>query len=498
MSGGAAVVGSGPNGLAAAITLARAGVPVTVFEAAPEAGGGMRTDESVAPGLLHDRCSAIHPMAFASEFFRRFELEQRVDFAVPEASYAHPRDSVGAGRTQEAVIAYRSLERTSQELGRDGAAYRALIAPILSRVDRMQEFAMGGGMLRFPQSPQVAALFTGRVLEQGSRLWTARFQEQAAPALLAGAMAHGIARLPSLAAAGAGLLLATHGHARGWPVPIGGSQAIADAMTADLRAHGGSIVAATHIQDLAQLRDHGNFDVVICDTSARGLAQLAHRQLPARYRRLLARQRFGPGVCKVDFELDGPVPWQDDRVALAPTVHLGGSQEEIATSETAVVRGVRSDRPFVLLAQPDAWDPSRNPPGREAIWSYAHVPQGSTRDESAAVIRQIERFAPGFRDRIVAMRVTTADAMSRYNANYVGGDIGAGAISLPQLLARPTLSSSPWRTPIPGLYLASAAVAPGPGVHGLAGWYAACEALRRDFGLPEPALGYTGAGSTPR
>lgn len=485
---GAAVIGSGPNGLAAAITLARAGVPVTVFESAPTPGGGMRTGELVAPGLLHDMCSAIHPMALASEFFRRFELDRRMDFVIPEASYAHPLDGGARSGGHEAAIAYRSLDRTAAELGRDGAAFRALIRPLLDRVDRVQDFAMGGGMLRFPKSPLTAAMVGLRGLEQGSGAWNLRFREDAAPALLTGALAHGITRLPSLAAAGVGLVLATHAHARGWAVPVGGSQRIAEVMLDDLAAHGGTLVTDTRIGDLAELRDHGDFDTVIASTSAHGLAEIGRRQLPAGYRRKLTRVRPGPGICKVDFELDGPVPWRDERVALAPTVHLGGLRAEIAASETAVTRGRRSDRPFVLLAQPDGWDRTRNPEGRVAIWSYAHVPTGSTRDESEAVIAQIERFAPGFRDRIVAMRVTTADEMSRYNANYVGGDISAGGVTLPQLLARPTAGPSPWRTPLPGLYFASASVSPGPGVHGLAGWYAAKDALRLNYGLQDPEL----------
>lgn len=489
MSHGAAVVGSGPNGLAAAITLARAGVPVTVFESAAQVGGGMRTGEPVAPGLRHDLCAAIHPMALASEFFRRFELERRVAFVVPEASYAHPLDLSSRGGAGEAAIAYRSLERTVAELGRDGVAFWSMLAPLVNRVDQVQEFAMGGGMLRFPRSPLAAAALGLRALEQGTGLWNLRFRDEAAPALLTGALAHGITRLPSLAAAGVGLVLATHAHARGWPVPIGGTQSIADAMTADLIAHGGTILTDTTIGDLAELRAHGQFDAVICDTSARALASIGRRQLPSAYRRKLARVRPGPGACKVDFELDGPIPWRDERVALAPTVHLGGSRAEIAASESDVTRGKRSEKPFVLLAQPDAWDTARNPDGRVAIWSYAHVPTGWAGDESAAVIRQIERFAPGFRDRIVATRTTSAVELSQYNANYFGGDIGAGAITMQQLLARPTAGPSPWRTPVPGLYLASASVAPGPGVHGLAGWYAARDALQREFGLPEPELG---------
>ncbi|MFA5606068.1 MAG: NAD(P)/FAD-dependent oxidoreductase [Leucobacter sp.] len=484
MSSGAAVVGAGPNGLAAAVTLARAGVPVTVFEAAEAIGGGTRTAEVVEPGVLHDVCSAIHPMALATGFFRAFELERRMEFAIPDASYANPLDTPASGG--RAAVAYRDLERTATELGRDGAAYARYYRPLLRHLDGVVDFALGGTMLRWPESVP-AALTTGlRVLEQGTSLWNARFREEAAPALISGVAAHSIGRMPNLATAGVGVVLGVLGHASGWPVPIGGSRAITDALAADLLTHGGRIETGRAITDVREL---GEYDVKLFDTSARGLARIARSELPRGYRRALERFRYGDAATKVDFVLDGPIPWRDPRVALAPTVHLGGSRAEGAAAEAEVSRGRHPERPYVLLAQTAEFDPSRNAAGVNAVWSYTHVPSGSTVDMGERVTAQIERFAPGFRDRIRAMRVTTAAELADYNRNYHGGDFSAGAVSLRQLFARPVFRADPWRAPARGIYLCSSSTTPGPGVHGLSGWYAAKSALRHSFGLPEPDLG---------
>ncbi|MFD2757275.1 phytoene desaturase family protein [Gulosibacter faecalis] len=470
----AAVVGSGPNGLAAAVTLARAGVPVTVFEAAATIGGGTRTAEVVEPGVLHDVCSAIHPMAFASRFFREFRLAERVEFVVPEASYAHPLDS------RDAAVAYRDLERTVAELGVDGVAYGRLLRPLLDRADGVFDFALGGSMLRWPRDPLAAVRMGLRALQQGSGLWNAPFRDDAAPAMLTGVAAHSIGRMPSLATAAVGLTLSLAGHAGGWPVPVGGSGEISRVLAEDLVAHGGTIVTGRRITDLREL---AGFDVRVFDTSVRDLARIAHTGLPGSYLRALDRFRFGNGAAKVDLVLDGPIPWRDPRVAAAPTVHLGGTRAEITAAEGTVARGRHAERPYVLLAQPTEFDPARNAPGVHAVWSYTHVPNGSTRDVTEQVIAQLERFAPGVRDRIRASRCTTAAELGEYNANYVGGDISSGAVVLRQLLARPTLTPDPWRTPGEGIYLASSATPPGPGVHGLSGWYAARSALRHSFGI---------------
>ena len=487
----AAVIGAGPNGLAAAVTLARAGVPVTVFEAAETIGGGTRTAEVVQPGVLHDVCSAVHPMALATGFFREFELTRRMEFAVPEASYANPLDGAAGGGADRAAIAYRDLGRTASELGRDGAAYARLYRPLLRRLEGVIDFALGPSMLRGPRDPLAALATALRTFEQGTLLGGLRFSEEAAPALVSGVIAHGIGRMPSLATAGVGTVLGALGHAAGWPVPIGGSRAISDALAADLVAHGGRIRADHAIDDVRELSD---FDVKIFDTSARGLVAIAGPLLPRRYRRALSRFAYGDGATKVDFVLDGPIPWADPRVAAAPTVHLGGSRTETAFAELEVSRGRHPQRPYVLLAQPTAFAPARNPAGVDAVWSYTHVPSGSDVDVRRQVIAQIERFAPGFEDRIVAVHQTTAAQLSRYNRNYHGGDFSAGAVTMRQLLMRPVLSADPHRTPAPGVYLASSSTPPGPGVHGLAGWYAARSALRHEYGLPEPSLGLGRAG----
>ena len=483
-SRGAAVVGSGPNGLAAAVTLARAGVPVTVFEAEATIGGGTRTEETTLPGVLHDVCSAIHPMALASPFFRAFGLSERIELVVPEASYGHPLDPAdGRGG-----IAYRDLDRTAAELGADGPAFRRLFRPVLRRIDGVVDAAQGGSMLRVPRDPLAFAALGLRVLERGTVASELRFREPAAHAMIEGVAAHSIARMPSLGSAGVGVVLAALAHAGGWPVPVGGSRVISAALVDDLLAHGGRIETDTRIASLDGLRDRGGFDAVIFDTSARALARIAGEALPAGYRRRLERFRYGPGSCKVDFVLDGPVPWRDERMHAAPTVHLGGTAAEVRDAENRVLRGEHAERPFVLLAQTDGFDPRRNPAGSHAIWSYAHVPAGSSRDVREAVIAQIERFAPGFRDRIRAVSVTTADRLGEHNANYVGGDIASGAVSLAQLLARPVLSPQPWRTPAPGLFLASSSTPPGPGVHGMSGYLSARLALAEVFGLPVPEL----------
>lgn len=483
---GAAVVGAGPNGLAAAVTLARAGVPVTVFEAADSIGGGTRTSEEVEAGVLHDVCSAIHPMALATEFFREFELERRVRFVSPEASYAHPLDPSPHNPAGRAAIAFRDLHRTAAELGRDGSAYTRFYRPLLRHLDGVIDTALGGRLLRWPEHPS-AAIFTGiRTLEQGSRLWNLRFRDEQAPALMSGVAAHSIGRMPNLATSGVGVLLGALGHARGWPVPVGGSRVISDALANDLLAHGGRIETDHTIADVRELT---GYRVSLFDTSARGLLKIAGTVLPARTRRALARFRSGDGAAKVQFVLDGPIPWLDPRVAEAPTVHIGGSRAEIASAEASVARGHHPERPYVLLAQTAGADPGRNDPRSNAIWSYTHVPHGSTVDVSERVIAQIERFAPGFRDLIRTMRVTTAAQLADANPNYHGGDFSGGALTLRQLVARPTLTAEPWRLPAAGLYLCSSSTPPGPGVHGLPGWFAARSALRHEYGLEAPHLG---------
>ncbi|NQX12463.1 NAD(P)/FAD-dependent oxidoreductase [Microbacteriaceae bacterium VKM Ac-2855] len=469
----AVVVGAGPNGLAAAVVLARAGLSVRVYERNATIGGGARTAELTLPGFQHDICSAVHPMAFASAFFRAFGLERRVDFAVPDLSYAHPLDGARSG------LAYRDLERTVDALGRDGAAWRQLMGPLSAHADGVAEFT-GNQLLRIPAEPLTALRFGLRALEQGLPSWNLRFREDIAPAMLTGVAAHSIRPMPSISTAAAGLFLACFAHARGWPIPLGGTQRIVDALAADLVAHGGEIVTGTPITSLAELPPHR---AVILDVSARSLAAIARDRLPASYLARLRRFRYGNAVAKVDFALDGPVPWADARLAEAGTLHVGGTRAEIAAAERDVARGKHSADPYVLVAQPSLADPSRAPEGKHVLWAYTHVPRGSALDQTEAITRQLERFAPGFRDRILASASMTARDMNDYNPNYIAGDISSGSASVRQLIARPVLSTDPWRTPGHGIYLCSSSTPPGPGVHGLGGMHAARSALKHEFGV---------------
>lgn len=470
----AIVVGAGPNGLAAAVTLARAGLSVTVYERASTIGGGARTAELTLPGFHHDVGSAIHPMALASPFFRAFGLAERISLVVPELSYAQPLDG---GR---AALAWRDLDRTAEDLGRDGAAWAALFRPLVENVDAIAEIS-GSALLRLPRHPRALVQLGLRVLEQGTPDWNSRFREFAAPALLTGVIAHAIRPLPSLAAAAAGIVLATHAHARGWPVPIGGSQSITDALAADLIAHGGRIVTDTAVSSLRELPSS---TVVLLDTSPRALLELAGDSVPDRYARSLRRFRYGNGIAKIDYALSGPVPWADPRLAQTATLHLGGYRAETAGGELEVARGRLPRSPYVLVAQPSAFDASRAPAGKHVLWAYTHVPHGSTADRGAAITAQIERFAPGFRDLILASTSTTAIDVEFSNPNYIGGDISAGGVDLMQLLRRPTMFD-PWHTPVQGVYLCSSSTSPGPGVHGMAGWNAARSALRHEFGITD-------------
>jgi phytoene dehydrogenase-like protein len=457
----AVVVGAGPNGLAAAVTLARAGLSVEVVERNDTIGGGARTAELTLPGFLHDVCSAVHPMALQSEFFRRFRMEDRIELRLPEVQYGHPLDHGRAG------IAYQDLDRTAAELGVDGPAFRQLMAPLAENADQVADFATDA-LLHVPRHPLTVLRFGLRALEQGTAAWDLRFRGEAAPAMVSGVAAHSIQHLPSLSTAAAALSLGSYAHARGWPVPIGGSQAIVDALAADLVAHGGRIVTGHEVRSLGDLTPA---KAVLFDTSVPGMLRIAGKQIPTPKRGALRRFRFGNAAAKVDFALSDPVPWTNESLRKAGTVHIGGTRQH-------------AERPYVLGAEPTVVDPTRAPKGKHVFWAYAHVPAGSDVDPTEAVTRQIERFAPGFRDTILSSSSRTAVQMGEYNPNYVGGDIAAGAASFWQLVKRPVLSSDPWRMG-GGMYLCSESAAPGPGVHGMAGWHAAKSALRHTFGLPE-------------
>lgn len=476
----ATIIGSGPNGLAAAVTLARAGYDVHVLEAADTHGGGVRTVESTLSGFRYDVGSSVHPAALASPFFQAFGLAERIEWITPEISYAHPLDDGRVG------IAWRDIERTAAGLGADGHAWLSLLRPLSRHIEGVVDFT-GNQMLRVPHEPITAVRYALRMLEQGTPLARRTFRTDEAAALMAGVLAHANTPLPSLAGAAAGLLLAAQAHAGGWMYPRGGAQQIADAMVADLEAHGGTVETGAHITDLGSFDwgDPARGDLLLLNSSPR--LALTHPDIPARYARAISSYRYGPAAAKVDFALDGPVPWANAEVAQSPTVHVGGTQSEVWASENAVAQGRVSDRPYVLTVQPSVFDDTRAPEGKAVLWTYIHVPQGSDLDATELITRQVERFAPGFRDRILAHTSVPASSREAINPSAIGGDILGGAFTIPQALRRPVLGTAPWRTPMSGVYLASASTPPGPGVNGMAGWHAARTALR-DAGTPA-ALG---------
>jgi len=462
----AIVVGSGPNGLAAAIVLARAGRRVTVFEAEPTIGGGVRSGELTLPGFTHDLCSAIHPFAVASPLFRSLPLHEfGLRWIEPPSPFAHPFDDGSAAAVE------RSLDQTATALGADTAAYRALVGPVVRDWPLLESLVLGP--LRVPRHPLAAARFGLQALRSAAALARRHFSGRDARALVAGVAAHGMLPLEDRPSGGIGLVLVALAHIAGWPFPEGGSQRLADAMAAYLRSLGGEIVTGTPVRTIDELPAAR---AILCDLSPRPLLRIAGHRLPDGYRRQLERYRYGLGVFKVDWALDAPIPWRAAACARAATVHVGGTFEEIAASERDAWNGRVAERPYVLVTQPSRFDPTRAPAGRHTAWAYCHVPRASTVDMLDRIERQIDRFAPGFRERILARSVTTPADLERRNANLVGGDIGAGVADLRQLFARPT-----WRwysTPVRGLYLCSAATPPGVGVHGMCGYWAAQRALR--------------------
>jgi phytoene dehydrogenase-like protein len=464
----AVIVGSGPNGLAAAITLARAGRSVLVIEGRDTVGGGMRTAELTLPGFRHDICSAVHPLGMASPFFRSLPLEQHgLRWVQPDAPLAHPLDH------GEAVVLDRSFDATAAYLGRDAAAYRRLMEPL---AERWQEI-LGDllGPLSVPSHPVPFARFGAGAILPAATLARAWFRGQRARALFAGLAGHSIMPLQRPLTAAYGLMLGLLAHGVGWPMPAGGSQSIADALASYLRSLGGEIRTGWWVQSLAELPPAGAY---LFDITPRDLLKIAGDALPASYQRTLRRYRYGPGVFKLDYALDGPIPWRNSAVSRGGTVHVGGALAEIAASEQDVWQGRHSQRPFVLVVQPSLFDPSRAPAGQHVLWAYCHVPNGSTVDMTAAIEGQIERFAPGFRDRILGRSAMNAMQMEQYNPNYVGGDINSGVQDLFQHFTRPAVRISPYTTPNPRIFLCSSATPPGGGVHGMCGYWAAQAVLR--------------------
>jgi phytoene dehydrogenase-like protein len=460
----AVVVGSGPNGLAAAIALAQAGRSVVVREANETIGGGARSAELTLPGFVHDTCSGVHPFVPGSPFFRSLPLaEHGLGLVESPAVVAHPLDDGSA------VLLERSLEQTAAGLGPDAARYRRLVGPVCDSW-RDLEHAVLGPLVGVPRHPLALARFALRGVPPTTWI-TKRFRGERARALFAGCAAHAALPLERSASAAFGFILLAAGHLFGWPFPRGGAQQISDALASYLRVLGGEIETATPVEALPDERP------VLCDLAPEGLLRIAGERLPGNYVRRLQHFRHGPGAFKVDYALDGPIPWRAPACATAATVHLAGSAEEIAASERAPWEGRHAERPFVLLAQHSLFDPTRAPDGKHTVWAYCHVPNGSTVDMAERIEAQIERFAPGFRDRVLARNAMPPAELERRNANLVGGDLNGGAATLRQLLARPTLNLSPYRTPLRGVYLCSSSTPPGGGVHGMCGYLAARAAL---------------------
>ncbi len=464
------VIGSGPNGLTAAIVLARAGVSTTVIEAQPTIGGGTRSAELTLPGFIHDTCSAVHPMALASPIFSAFPLKEHgLEWIQPPAPLAHPFDNGSA------ALLERSIEKTGNYLGEDAGTYRRTVEPLAARWPDLVADILGPP--HWPAHPLLLARFGLLALWPAATIARHRFKTKEACALFAGIAAHSLLPLEKPASAAVGWVLALAGHAVGWPIPKGGSQNIAKALASYFQSLGGRIVLNQSVGSVEELKDAG---AILGDITPRQLFRIAGHRLPESYCRELQKYRCGPGVYKMDWALSGPIPWKAPECARAATIHIGGTLEEIAASERTPWETAKGpgtlERPFVLLAQPSLFDSTRAPAGKHTAWAYCHVPNGSTADMSEAIEAQIERFAPGFKSKILARHAMTPAYLERHNANLIGGDISGGAQDLSQMFLRPTRRL--YRTPLKGLYLCSASTPPGGGVHGMCGYHAASIALK--------------------
>jgi phytoene dehydrogenase-like protein len=458
----AIVIGAGPNGLAAAITMARAGWDVTVHEAAEVVGGGVRSGELTLPGFVHDLCSAIHPLGRDSPFFR--DLELPVEWVQSPAEAVHPLDD------GTAVVTERSFLETAERLGEDRAAYMRLFHLVVTGWARLEPGVLGP----YPPMPRsvLGGLKVARAGFSSARGLASRFETREARALLGGHAAHSMLPLEKRPSGGVGLFLIATAHVYGWSFPRGGSQRLADALADRLRELGGEIRTSSRVDELPRA------DVVLADVVPRELLRIAGDRLPARYAKALRRYRYGPGVFKLDWALDGPIPWAAEDCGRAATVHLGGTFEELADSERAPWEGRHAERPYVLLTQPSLFDDSRAPTGKHTAGAYCHVPNGSTEDMTDRMEAQVERFAPGFRELVLARAATGPAEFERRNRNIVGGDINGGAMDVRQLFFRPVRKLVPYRTPVRGLYICSSSTPPGGGVHGMCGHSAALVALR--------------------
>ncbi|GAB2788599.1 NAD(P)/FAD-dependent oxidoreductase [Rhabdobacter roseus] len=469
----AVVVGSGPNGLAAAITLQRAGLSVLLVEGKSTIGGGLRSAELTLPGFTHDVCSAIHPLAIGSPFFQTLPLAQHgLTYLHTTLAAAHPFDDGKAARLE------KSLDATASKLGTDEAAYLRLMTPLLQDWPLLAPELLGP--LRLPKSPVKSLRFGLNALLPATWL-ASRFRARDARGLWAGMAAHSIQPLSNLTTSAIGLVLMAAAHLRGWPIPRGGSQSIAHALASYFTSLGGSIQTNFYVKSLAQLPAS---KAVLFDVTPRQLLQIAGHTFSPLYQWQLEKYRYGMGVFKVDWALDGPIPFTALSCQQAGTVHLGGTLEEITASEAHTSQGKHPEKPFVLLAQQSLFDPTRAPTGKHTAWAYCHVPNGSRVDMTNAIERQVERFAPGFRDRILARHTMNTQQMESYNPNYIGGDINGGILDIRQLFTRPALRASPYRTSTRGLYLCSSSTPPGGGVHGMCGHHAARQALRDVFKIP--------------